>query len=274
MSAVPGMLRGLAVASLGGLAACTTAPTQSGVLSDYSGLGAIEGRQTKKAELRPQTPPAPGQPLVIETVGFTLEAAMAARVPPDESGLVLNEFARKLCLTLSERFEIVGTGDPQAYRLRAHVTELRETDRMAAAISAPWDIASPIGARAPIGLGAFGAEIELMSPQGVQVAALVWRREADMTSTGASVSRISDAYAFAGDAAEDFGELFEPPTAGQSAQRLAAGLLPDVGLKRGDEACAVYGRAQDALRAATGFLPAPKLPPEWTDKGAARPAAR
>lgn len=272
MSAVPRLLRGLAVVSLGGLAACTTAPTQSGVLSDYGGLSAIEGRQTKKAELRPATPPPTGQPLVIETVGFTIEAAM--RLPPEQSELVLNQFARKLCLTLSDRFEIVGPGDPQAYRLRAHVTELRETGRVAAAVSAPLDIVSPVGARAPIGLGAFGAEIELLSPQGVQVAALVWRRQADMTSTGASVSRISDAYEFAGDAAEDFGELFEQRTTGEKAQRLAAGLIPDVGLKRGDEACAAYGRAQDALRAATGFLPAPKLPPEWTDKGAARSPAQ
>lgn len=265
-------LTSLAVASLGGLAACTSAPTHSGMLSDYSGLGAIEGRQTKKAELRPETPPSPGRALVIETVNFTPDAALASRLPPEQSALVLNQFARKLCLTLSDRFEVVGAASADAYRLRAHVTELRETGRMAAAVSAPLDIASPIGARAPIGLGAFGAEIELLAPEGGQVAALVWRREADMTSTGASVSRISDAYEFAGDAATDFGELFEQRSAGESAQRFAAGLIPDVGLKRGDEACAVYGRAQDALKAATGFLPAPKLPPEWTDKG--RPAAQ
>lgn len=271
MRAAPSLMTSLAVVSLGGLTACTTAPTRSGMLSDYSGLGAIEGRQTKKAELRPETPPSPGRALVIETVALSPDAALASRLPPEQSALVLNQFARKLCLTLSDRFQIVGAASPDAYRLRAHVTELRETNLVAAAVSAPLDIASPIGARAPIGLGAFGAEVELLAPEGGQVAALVWRREADMTSTGASVSRISDAYEFAGDAAEDFSELFEQRTTAQNAQRLAAGLIPDVGLKRGDQACAVYGRAQDALKAAAGFLPAPKLPPEWTDKGAARP---
>ena len=261
-------LQTAAFASLAGLAACTATPRHSGLLSDYSRLGALEGRQTRHAENRPVAPPAENQPLFIETIDFAPDVESAAKLSDKESRLVLNQFSRKLCTGLSRRFAIASEPGPQAYRLKAHVTELRPTSRAAAAISTPLDLASPIGARLPVGLGAFGAEIEMLAPDGQQIAALVWRRDADFTSTGASISRIHDAYDLAGDAASDFSELFEAKDAKRAATRSATGLAPDVGLKRGDNACQVYGRAQDALRTAAGFLPAPKMPPEWTDKGA------
>jgi len=264
-------LQAAAFLSLAGLAACTTTPRHSGLLSDYSRLSAIEGRQTKHAENRPATPPVENQPLFIEIVDFAPDVEAAAKLPDKESQLVLNQFSRKLCTGLSKRFAIASEPSPQAYRLKAHVTELRPTSRAAAAISTPLDLASPVGARLPVGLGAFGAEIEMLGPDGQQVAALVWRRDADFTSTGASISRINDAYDLAGDAASDFSELFEAKDAKRAATRIATGLVPDVGLKRGDDACQVYGRAQDALRTAAGFLPTPKMPPEWTDKGAQQP---
>lgn len=247
------------------LSACTTVPERSGLLSDYSRQAPFDGRLSKRAAARPSIVIPDNAPLVLESIIYAPEAAAESGLSDGALDLVLNRFARDLCVTLAGRFEISDERTENQYRLRAFITEIRPTGRVAAAISIPLAYFSPVGGRLPIGLGALSTEVELLGPDGVQVASMTWRRAANAVNS-ASVSPISDAYALAGEAAESFSQI----VAGKGSSRLdrfrSSGLIPDLSLGGEEVECVRYGRGPGLLGEALGFSPV-GVPPEWLDRG-------
>lgn len=118
----------------------------------------------------------------------------------DELRMVLLEVDRQLCYELSGRFEIAEQPDLRAGTVRVGVTHIGSTHQAgsAAAAVANFFIPGPIKIRTPGGLGGLGAEAELLTPDGRQVAAIIWRRDAMVVGTDKpSLSRIGDAHQLA-----------------------------------------------------------------------------
>lgn len=261
------LLGGSAVIVLGGLGACTTPSAHSGLLSDYSQLGEVQGRLGKRTERRPVTLLPTTSPLVLETVAYAPGVRDASRLSDPAAALLLNHFVRELCGQMSPAFEITPVAAADGYRLRAWVTEVQVTGMVGAAVSTPLSVILPVGGRLPVGLGAFAAEVEVVDATGNQVAAMVWRRRADMTME-VSLSRISDAYALSEEAAEAFGRIFQS----EDTNQIVAGVrsMSPIRLKgRTDAACAPYGEPRQLIGDVFSIF-APPLPPEVLDQGAAR----
>jgi hypothetical protein len=131
----------------------------------------------------------------------------------DDRLAVLNEVDRQLCYELSERFEISEQPDAQAGTVRVGVTYIRPTHQAgsAAAAVANFFIPGPIKVRAPGGTGGLGAEAELLTPDGRQAAAIVWRRDAMVVGTDKpSLSRIGDAHQLAEPLGDMVGDALAP----------------------------------------------------------------
>lgn len=250
------------------VAACTTVPERSGLLTDYSRQAAFDGRLSKRAAARPEVPLPAGAPLVLETVVYAPGVEADSGLAQASLDVVRNRLARDLCTTLADAFSISEDAAAGQYRLRAFITEIRPTGRMAAAVSMPLSYLSPVGGRLPLGLGALSVEVELLGPDGVQVASMVWRRAASAADS-ATVSPVSDAYALAGEAAESFGQVVARDGEGAAGLARASGLIPDLNLGRPGPECARYGQGPGLAVSALSMF-AVDLPPEWTDRGAVR----
>jgi hypothetical protein len=263
MNPLPLFALAVAIGAITLSASCTTAPTRNGYLTTYDGLASEKGIRGKRLS----TPPASGlpedAPLVIDSLVYAPGAAVSDALTEKDRALLLNQFGRALCAGLSKPFAI-GPAAPGAYRLRAAVTEARATGRLGAAASTAMTLGLPIGVRPPMGLGGFAAEMEVIAPDGRQVAAMVWKQSADMASGGPRISRIGDAYDFAQMAADDFRGLFAKRGIGASARRLT-------GIRTGgpDDACKAYGEESDLISVATGLIGV-SAPPEWSDRDGSR----
>lgn len=188
------------------LGACSTPPRQSGLLSSYEGLGdSSNGLRSSLAERRDET--ALGQVRRI-TIAPTILAATPdnAWLEDGERTLLLREMDAQLCFELSRRYEIAGSAKDAEAQVKAVVAEVRPTGRAASAASAAaaFFIPGPIGVRIPGTTGGLTAEAEMLSPDGRQLAALVWNRDATAVGSDApSLSRVGDALQFA----EAFGDV-------------------------------------------------------------------
>lgn len=181
------------------LAACASAPTQSGFLSGYDGMADREG--TVRAainERRDAEKLADVRRVFIAPTRIDAEAPWLNDV---ERTVLLRELDAQLCFELSERYEIAPEDDDKAARVRAAVTGVEPTGRAASAASAAasFFIPGPLGLRAPGTLGALSAEAEMLAPlTGEQIAAISWTRTATAVGTdNPSLSRIGDALQFA-----------------------------------------------------------------------------
>ncbi len=199
-----------------------------------------------------------------------------------QRALVANAVDRALCITLSDRFEVVAPDAPADLTVVATVTHVKETNNLAAGVSAAAmigmnfvDLGVPVPTpRLPIGLGNLSVEAEAIDPSGRQVAAMVWGKGATMF-TSPKVSRAGDAHGLAKAFGDDFGRLL---VEGQS-PRDKKGI--DIDLPSRDKInsamggapkyapCESFGRAPGVKGLVGGQL---GLPPEWTDKGAANTA--
>lgn len=182
-------------------AACSSAGVQggSGFLTSYEGLSPRTGLvRASVLERRDEALASTITRLWVspaEVFGVTDPV-----LSEDERRAVLTEVDRQVCYELSERFDIVEQPDPQAGRVRIGVTHIRPTHQAgsAAAAVANFFIPGPIKVRAPGGTGGLGAEAELLTPDGRQAAAIVWRRDAMVVGTDKpSLSRIGDAHQLA-----------------------------------------------------------------------------
>lgn len=197
------------------VAACgTPGAAPSGLLSNYEGL--VERDDTVRASVRQRRDDE--RAATVERI--FLEPALLAEgaggdLTEPEIALVLREVDRQVCYELSERFTVIGTEEAGAGRVRAVVTRIAPTGRVASAVSAAsgFFIPGPIGVRVPGTLGGLSAEAELLAgnDQG-QVAIILWSRDAHAVGTdNPSLSRVGDAVQLAEPFGDAVGDAFAPP---------------------------------------------------------------
>jgi hypothetical protein len=220
---------------LTGLSACATAPKpDAGYLSRYDNLGGrgdglrASVREWADAEALKTVSSVRLQPTVL------LPDADPARVltPSEQRGL-LREIDAQLCFELSERFAIAGPDVAADAEVRSAVTWFLPTGRAASAASAAaaFFIPGPLDLRAPGTLGALGVEAEMKTPDGRQVAAIAWARQANAIGTDApSLMKAGDALQFAEPFADDAARVMTPSPA------------PDIArFEPGQDPCRAYG---------------------------------
>lgn len=274
-------VRALVLASAGLLPACASAPLVQGLtLSSYEGLAPSDGMITK-SRVRVNQP----QVLASRTINIiptTFSAAAAPKLTDQQRTLVANAVSRALCVSLSDRFEVVAMDTSADLTVKTVVTQATETDEVAAGLSVAAslgssfvDMGAPVPVpRIPLGLGNLSIEAEALDPLGQQQAAMVWGRGATAFFSSPKVSKASDAYDLAAAFGDDFGYLlvkgkspfggFDPNLPSWQKINSAIGLAPKYA------ACGNYGRAPGIAGAVGNKL---GLPPEWTDKGGKQAAA-
>lgn len=268
----------LAIVSL--LSGCATAPLVQGVgLSSYGELTPSDGKITKsRLHVRKEQVMAAKTVNIVPTV---FPPTVAPTLSNEQRALVANAMSRALCVSLSDRFDVVTLDVPADLTVRAVVTQATETDEIAAGFSVAASIGSsfidlgtnvPIPVpRIPIGLGDLSVEAEAVDRSGRQQAAMLWGRGATVFFSSPKVSKASDAYDLAGAFGEDFANLLikgESPFKGggidiPSWQKVNS----TMGFAPKYAACESYGRYPGIAGLVGDQI---GLPPEWTDSGPKR----
>jgi hypothetical protein len=268
----------LAILSL--LPGCATAPLVQGVgLSSYGGLTPSDGKITKsRLHVRKEQVMAAK---TINIVPIVFPPSVAPTLSNEQRALVANAMNRALCVSLSDRFNVVTLDVSADLTVRAAVTQATETDEVAAAFSVAASIGSsfvdlgtnvpiPIP-RIPIGLGDLSIEAEAVDPSGRQQAAMIWGRGATVFFSSPKVSKASDAYDLAGAFGEDFANLL---IKGESPFKTSGIDIPSwqkvsstMGFAPKYAACESYGRYPGIAGLVGDQI---GLPPEWTDSGPKR----
>lgn len=194
-------------------AACATAPEpNSGYLSTYEGM--VTRSDTVRASVRQRRDDDAARRIEqvhIERAELTADAAPA--LSAEDWALVLGEIDRQVCYELSERFTVVDSPAPDVARVRLAATRISPTGQAGSAASAVagYFIPGPIGLRAPGTTGGLAAEAEMLDPEGRQVAAIVWARNATVIGTDdPSLSRVGDAHQLAEVFGDMVGDAFAP----------------------------------------------------------------
>ncbi len=252
-------------------AGCASVPLkEGGTLTSYGNLSAPKGKLAKKRIY------ADGQRLAaVKTVSIVPTSyvpSAAGRVKSEaDRVMVANALDRALCVALSDRYQMVATGQPADMTIRSVVTDLVPTNKamagVATAVSVGSGFALPVSVpRLPAGLGGLAVEAEAVDSTGAQTAAMVWARGANSIQDKPRVSEVGDAYGLAAKFAEDFSKMLiagkEPKgldIALPSRQRVQSWL----GGKPKYAACDAFGRAPGLLGAVAGKY---GLPPQWTEK--------
>lgn len=195
-----------------GACASGAIPSGSGFLSTYEGLTPRDDVvRASVSQRRDETLAASVTRLWVapaEIIGST-DPGLSV----DDRQAVLSEVDRQICYELSERFEIAEHPADRAGTVRVGVTYIRPTHQAgsAAAAVANFFIPGPIKVRAPGGTGGLGAEVELLTPEGLQAAAIIWRRDAMVVGTDKpSLSRIGDAHQLAEPLGDMVGDALAP----------------------------------------------------------------
>lgn len=206
------MAAAVCMAATAGACASADVTPGSGFLSSYEGL------QPRKDVVRASVLQRRDEALASTITRLWVAPAQVfgdteSALSDGERQAVLSEVDRQLCYELSERFDIVEQSDPEAGTVRVGVTYIRPTHQVgsAAAAVANFFIPGPVKVRAPGGVGGLGAEAELLSPDGRQAAAIVWRRDAMVVGTDKpSLSRIGDAHQLAEPLGDMVGDALAP----------------------------------------------------------------
>ena len=205
----------LALLPLLALAACSTATKPTGLLSTYDGLAERSG--TSRASVSERRDEA-GLALVRRVAiapTIVAENEATAWLAPEERTALLREIDAQLCFEVSKRYQIT-TATPSDAQIRAIISHARPTGRVSSAASAAGSffIPGPLGLRAPGTLGGLGMEAEMVAPDGRQLAAMTWTREAMAVGTDdPSLSRIGDALQFAEPFADEAAKTLSPKRA-------------------------------------------------------------
>lgn len=253
------------------IAGCASVPLkQAGTLSSYERLGEQKGNLSKARVYVDGNGLAPLQTAQIVPTAFAFGAL--PRIPDEaDRALVTNAIDRALCVALSDRYQMVSTGQPADLTVRAVVTDILPTNKAMAGVSTVVSLGTgfvlPVGIpRLPIGLGGLAVEAEAVDRTGVQRAAIVWARGANSIQDNPRVSEVGDAYGLAGSFGSEFAQLLvlgkEPQGLDlslPSGQRLQSWF----GGKPKYPACDAFGRAPGLAGVVAGKVGAP---PEWTDR--------
>ncbi|NTF46156.1 DUF3313 domain-containing protein [Agrobacterium rhizogenes] len=253
------------------LSGCASMPLQRGTtLSSYQNLKPSNGTMTK-SEMSVD-PHALAMAKTVRIVPTTISVNVAATVPNlREQALTSNAVDRALCVALSDRFEIVGPGQPADLTVRASIVAIKPTNKTAAGVSTVTSLGTsavlPVSVpRLPIGMGGLDAEAEAIGADGAQKAAMVWSRGADSFTTAARVSAVGDAYALAGSFGNDFAKMLvkgDTPFKGVGSLPSKQKVWSALGGRNKYAACESFGRGSGIAGAIGGKL---GLPPGWTDK--------
>lgn len=279
-----GVLRGTRcvglLATFGVLSGCSSAPLVQGVgLSSYDAMTPSEDMLTKsRINVKKQEVLAAKTVRIVPT---TFAPSVSPKLTDQQRALVANAVDRGLCVSLSDRLQVVPPDEPADLTVRASVTQATETNEVAAGISAAAsigmnfvDLAVPIPTpRLPIGLGNLSMEAEAVDAAGRQQASMLWAKGANALFSSPRVSAASDAYDLAEEFGGDFGHLL---VKGESPLGSPGINLPSwqkinsaMGLPPKYAACESYGRYPGLAGVIGGQL---GLPPEWTDSGAKQAA--
>jgi len=212
------------------LGACSTPTANSGLLSTYEGLTVRPG--TSRVSLSERTDEAGLKALARVALSPTRIAPgpETAWMTPEEALLLSREIDAQLCFELTERFDLAPEDQAEA-RVTAVVSRVGPTGRVGslAAAAGSYFIPGPIGLRPPGTLGALGAEAEMLTPEGRQIAAITWTRDATAVGTDSpSLSRIGDALQFAEPLADDVAKVM-------TGKETRSRKIPD------PDPCAAYG---------------------------------
>lgn len=207
----------LALLSAAGLvSACASAPTSSGFLTRYDGMTPREGTLRSRLAETARSEALTGVRVIALEPATLLQGPATDWMSAAERELVLRETDAQLCFELTERYRLAGEGETPDALVRAAVTMVRPTGRVASALSAAADffIPGPIGLRAPGTTGALAAEAEMLDGQGAQIAAISWTRAATPVGTDTpSLSRVGDALQFVEPFADEAARVMTAPGA-------------------------------------------------------------
>lgn len=253
------------------IAGCASVPLkQAGTLTSYDKLGEQKGSLSKARVYVDGNGLAPLRTARIVPTAFAFGALPRVADEADRA-LVTNAIDRALCVALSDRYQMVPTGQRADLTVRTVVTDIVPTNKAMAGVSAVVSLGTgfvlPVGVpRLPIGLGGLAVEAEAVDGAGVQRAAMVWARGANSIQDDPRVSEVGDAYGLAASFGNEFARLLvlgqEPPDldlALPSGQRLKSWF----GGKPKYPACDAFGRAPGLAGVVAGKVGAP---PEWTDR--------
>jgi hypothetical protein len=195
-----------------GVSACQTAPTaNSGFIGGYDQLE-TQG-DTLRASIRQRRDEAAAAS--IDRVWLepsVLVGDAGQSLSEIDRGLVLREVDRQVCYEISERFTVSPTSDGVS-RVRTAIVDIRPTGAAGSGVAAITNalVPGPGTFRVPGTTGGLAAEAELLDPQGTQVAALAWARNANVVGTDTpSLSRVGDALQMAEPFGDAVGDAFAP----------------------------------------------------------------
>jgi Protein of unknown function (DUF3313) len=253
------------------ISGCTSVPLrEGGTLTSYSQLSPAKGKFTKSRTFVDTQGLARVKTVSIVPTRFSFEAASRIKTPQDRA-LVSNALDRAVCVSLSDKYQIVPAGQPADLTVRAVVTDIVPTNKTMAGVSTAVSLGSslalPVGIpRLPVGLGGLAVEAEAIDLTGAQRAAIVWSKGANSITNNARVSEVGDAYSLASNFGTYFSRMLvtgKEPKALDISLPSAQQLNSALGGKPKYAACDAFGRSPGLVGIVADKVGAP---PQWTDK--------
>lgn len=253
------------------ISGCTSVPIkETGTLTSYSNLGPPKGTIAKKRLYVDGQQLARVKTVRIVPTTFSFGAAVRIKSETDRA-LVSNALDRALCVSLSDKYQMVSAGEPADLTVRSVVADIVPTNKAmagaATVVSVGTGFILPVSVpRLPFGLGGLAVEAEAVDSNGIQSAAMLWARGANSIQDNPRVSEVGDAYGLATKFAGDFSRVL---IAGKEPKGLDISLPSRqrmqswFGGKPKYAACDAFGRAPGLIGAAASKYGAP---PQWTDK--------
>jgi hypothetical protein len=256
------------VVAIGGCASVSL--KEAGTLTSYAYLSPPKGRLSKSRIYVDGRGLAAMKTVSIVPTTFAFAASSRVKSEADRA-MVANALDRAVCVALSDRYQVVSSGQPSDLIVRTVVTDIVPTNKTAAGVATAVTLGSstvlPVSVpRLPIGLGGLAVEAEAIDSAGVQRAAMVWARGANSIQNSPRVSQVGDAYGLAAKFGNDFSRMLvtgkEPKALDihlPSAQRTVSWF----GGKPKYAACDAFGRAPGLVGVVAAKVGAP---PQWTDR--------
>jgi hypothetical protein len=253
-------------------AGCASVPLkEAGTLKTYNNLGEQKGMLSKSRNYVDANVLVSVKTVRFVPTTFTQSALSLVKAEQDRT-LIANALDREVCVALSDKFQIVSSGETADLTVRTVVTDVLPTDKVVAGVANAVSLGGtaaglPVGIpRLPFGLGGLAVEAEATDSKGVQRAAMVWARGANSITNNARVSEVGDAYSLATTFGNEFSRML---VTGKEPQPVDIALPSGQRIKSwfGGEpkylACDSFGLAPGLAGVVAGKFGAP---PEWTDK--------
>jgi hypothetical protein len=178
------------------MSGCQSGPAaRSGYLSSYADLPAPE--KIRKASAYHRNDKASDAIRTVFIQPAEIAPDIETKLTAEEKAMVLHEVNRQICFEISERFLIAQTPSPDAATIRTAIVRLQSNSRVGSVVAAAVDFVNPLPLvkfRLPSSTGGLAVESELLAPDGRQVAAMLWARNAEIAGrTKPSLSRAGDA---------------------------------------------------------------------------------